>query len=99
MAELADAGDLKSPVRKDVWVQLPPAPPGDLVAALTLTPSCDFPETSLSVKSAAGTIKARSLHLAMRSEYEQPARWRNHCNYHGNDAREGSYLNRYEGTS
>ena len=40
-----------------------------------------FLATHSDVKSAAGTIKARTLHLAMRSEYEQPARWRNHCNY------------------
>ena len=84
---------------KDVWVQLPPAPPGVLIAALTLRPSCDFPETSLSVKSAAGIIKAQSLDMAMRKEYDQQSRWRNHCNYYGNDAREGSYFTKHESSN
>ncbi len=32
---MADAGDLKSPARKGVWVRLPPRPPNELILAAT----------------------------------------------------------------
>ena len=55
-----------------------------------------FLATHSDVKSAAGIIKAQNLDMAMRKIIGLQTLWRIHCNYHGNDIREVSYLTRHE---